>query len=294
MMYMAHGVEANFVWAMDLKRAAAARKVKPVVPAEDLAPLFVLVRREHRRYRKDPSNLGRTAKARFLRVRSTLLTILRVDTGARSADMEGLPLARWRTTPHGAGVRAAKRTYIRCRRPKESRLVTDGVYWSREMFFEQNPVTATEDYWACAVGTWWDIYFHMREEINGKPFEEQVEQGFRILADNAFTDFHGRAIGRDRMSNTVRDLLEEAGVTRKDNNFSAKNLRHHFATFCQRLPGEAGLMTKEEVLAAMRHSGGGSLKYYTAIDVHPDVRQRYNNVPATNRRKDGRSQWLRC
>ena len=108
--------------------------------------------------------------------------------------------------------------------------------------------------------------------------------------------YFNNVVGNDRVSNTVGDLLVKAGIMSVPSGlstFTSKHLRHHFATICQRLRVEDGLMEKSEVLAALRHAGGGSLKYYTAVDVHPDVRSRYNNVPVAQRRKDGRSQRLR-
>ena len=276
LMFMAHGKEADFLWAMDLKRAAAANREKKEIPAEDLGPLFELVRREYSRFQEDEANLGRNLAARFRRVRTMLLALLRVDTGARSMDMAGLPLARWRTVPLGAKTRAADRVYMRFRRPKEELLRTDGLCWSGEVYFEQDAKGAGTDYWACATGTWWDIYVDMRKRLRSKAkqgkFKEFNDRGLRILDRHAFTDDKGKPIGEDRISNTVRDLLVEAGIISEPtglSTFTAKHLRHHFATVCQRLMVEDGLMEKSEVLAALRHAGGGSLKYYTAVDVHP-------------------------
>ena len=294
-LFMAHGIEPAFVWAMDLKRAASSKQVAVDIPVVDLAPVLDCIRALHRGFMaRGASALGNTPMERFLRARQVMMFIVRLDTGARSADLEGMPVAKFRTRPANVMLDKAEVVYVRFRRPKEERLRMSGCHWSGEVGIAQDPGCTDADYWATSFARWWPIYVKLRREPKTSGFYLPTDvHGYTIVADSAFSCLRGKAIGRDRMSNTVKALLVENEVMGPHTTFTAKHLRHNFATVCLRLPVEEGLMKKEQVVATLRHSGLGSLKYYLATDVHPDVRARWEATTDTKRRWDGRSQWLR-
>ena len=293
-LFMAHGIEPAFVWAMDMKRAAQANRVLAEIPTVDMAPVLACIRRLYRLVLKNGTDaLGTNKNKRFLRARQIIIFIVRLDTGARSADMEGLPVGNLRTRPAGVALHKAEVINLRFRRPKEERLRMAGAHWSGEVGIAQNPACTDPHYWETSFARWWPIYIKLRRAVKNPGFQSVDEHGYTVRAAHAFTGTDGSAIGTDRTSNTIKALLTECKVMGQHTAFTAKHLRHNFATVCLRLPAKEELMRKEQVVATLRHSGLGSLKHYLATDVHPDVRARWEATAGSKKRLDGRAQWLR-
>ena len=292
LLFMAHAKEPGFGWATDMRRAAQSTAVVADIPAEDMGPALKMIRELYRAAALDETALGKSPHKRFLRVRQIVVFLTRLDTGTRSADLAGLPLLNFRTRPARVPLDKAAVIWFRFRRPKEQRLRMAGTYWSKEIGIVQNPGCKDADYWTSSFAWWWAIYVRLRKEIGGD-FRATDECGYAVEASHAFTDFRGNAIGTEKLSNSVKKLLVDTGVMGKHTRFTSKHLRHHFTTFCIRLPVEEGHMKKEEVVATLRHSGLGSLRHYLATDVHPDVRQRHEATASSKRRQDERAQWLR-
>ena len=294
-MLFAHGLEKELVWATDYKRSAQRKAVAAIIPTADLKGLFDLIKKIYWDYVRDPSSLGESFKAKFYRARDITMAVFRVDTGARSMDLAGLPwVVRWRTQPAGVSMDQAEAVFMRFRFAKEELLRKAGLYWSGEVAVRQNPLRQNDDYKATAFATWWKTCEGLRAKLGGSLDEERDDKGIRIRGSHAFTDIKGIPIGPERISKAVRNLLLEAGVMGTHNpQFTSKHLRHHLTTFCMRLPVEEGLMRKEDVITQLRHSGPGSLKNYAALAVNEEVAARWDATAAAQRREDKRAQWLR-